>query len=64
MSTGMTAMLLGILAGFLVLVGLYLWLVGGDPTMGAVMFALAGSQLALIPVAARGKRRGADCAKD
>lgn len=63
MSTGMTAMLLGILAGFLVLIGLYLWLVGGDVTTGAAMLALAGSQLALIPVAARRTGRGAGCTK-
>lgn len=48
MTPGMTATLLGISAGFITLIGLYLWLEGNDATTGIVMFALAGSQLALI----------------
>ncbi len=53
MSSGMAAMLLGISAGFITLIGLYLWLVGNDATTGVVMFALAGSQLAMLPVLPR-----------
>lgn len=59
MTTGMTATLLGISAGFMTLIGLYLWLEGNDPTTGVVMFALAGSQLALIGT----QRRRSTCTK-
>ena len=53
MSSGMTALLLGISAGFITLIGLYLWLVGNDATTGIVMLALAGSQLAMLPAVSR-----------
>ncbi len=59
MTAGMTATLLGISAGFITLIGLYLWLVGNDTTTGIVMFALAGSQLALISTQ---RRRSPACA--
>jgi len=52
MTAGMAATLLG-------LIGLYLWLVGNDATTGIVMFALAGSQLALISTQ---RRRSPGCA--
>ena len=55
MSSGMTATLMGITAGFVTLTGLYLWLIGGDATTGVVMFAVASSLLALVPTQRRGK---------
>lgn len=59
MSAGMAATLLGISAGFITLIGFYLWLVGNDATTAIVMFALAGSQLALIST----QRRRGGCAR-
>lgn len=59
MSSGMSATLLGLLAGFVTLIGLYLWLVGNDATTGIIMFAVAGSQLALVPT----QRRAGSCDK-
>ncbi len=59
MTAGMAATLLGMSAGFITLIGLYLWLVGNDATTGIVMFALAGSQLALISTQ---RRRSPGCA--
>lgn len=55
MSAGMTATIIGITAGFVTLIGLYLWLVGHDATSGIVMLAIAPSLLALMPVATRRK---------
>ncbi len=59
MSSGMSATLLGLSAGFVTLIGLYLWLVGNDATTGIVMFAVAGTQLALVPA----QRRAGSCDK-
>jgi hypothetical protein len=59
MSAGMAAALLGISAGFITLIGLYLWFIGNDTTTAIVMFALAGSQLALVAT----QRRRGDCSK-
>lgn len=63
MSAGMMATLLGIAAGFVTLIGLYLWLIGDDATTGIVLFAIAGSQLALIPTATKKRGDGTGCAK-
>lgn len=59
MTAGMAATILGVSAGFITLVGLYLWFVGNDATMGIAMFAVAGSQLALIGT----QQRRNTCAK-
>ncbi|OYY71856.1 hypothetical protein [Sphingomonas sp. 28-63-12] len=59
MSAGMAATLIGIAAGFVALIGLYLCFVGGDRTIGIVLIAIAPSLLTMLPAAAKGK----DCAK-
>ncbi len=63
MSAGMMAMLMGIAAGFLTLIGLYIWLAGNDATTGIVLFAIAGAQMALIPAATRGRGDSKRCSK-
>lgn len=63
MSAGMMATLLGMAAGFVTLIGLYIWLIGNDATTGIVLFAIAGSQMALIPTATKGRGDNKGCTK-